>query len=512
MPSPQYKKKETEKSKNTKTTKSTKNTIKASKTTKGTKSNGSDDSSKKCTASTRSPDSGSRYVTHFPSWHSGESTPKASSPKFDPADDPLAKFSLDDMRRFANKLIDLGVIELPLIQQYVEDDPGNDADRVLCTYDAKVKWASYNIKNQDFTFPNFMKNPVYLARGGFGTVVKCFRYGEPVAVKKVDVPDARHWEMALRLLRELVIMKQSKKLGQRHICKIIDIFGDPTVKSPEDLKHIYIVMPLYRPGALDSVSITSPAMFKTVAGHSLSALHFLHLHKLMHRDIKKENIFYDERRNRAYLADLGQARTFHHGAMSGNGEVGTRCYLSPEILQGRRYDYRSDVYSLGQTWYEVLCLTGAKSLFPYGKSGGSEQIGMQRALDPSKRGTVSTSGYAKWAEEKWAALEEKKVEWNEENLVTIIEMCLVFDQKQRADTAKLFELPYFFPFVTEDRVMDLREVETDDYAEIKQRIFDLQHGSCQQQPLVASRSGQLQKMCSMAVQYFDKDAIMTTEE
>jgi len=426
----------------------------------------------------------------------------------------LDRYSLDDLRRLTRKLLALDVIKPDHIAKFVEDEPKDVADRVLCMYDEKLKWNLYNIRNEDFNLPDFMRNPVYLARGGFGTVIKCFRYREPVAVKKVDVPDARHWEMALRLLRELVVMKQAKKMNQRHICKIIDIFGDPSVKNAEDMKSIFIVMPLYKPGALEGVKVDTPSMFKTIAGHTLSALHFLHIHKIMHRDIKKENIFFDGKKNRAYLADLGQARTLVPGKMSGRGEVGTRCYLSPEILQGNDYEYKSDVYSLGQAWYESLCMEGDDSLYPYKRSGGQEHIDMQRAMDPIQFKSGEKSGaFASWAVERWKALEDVKNSWKEEAVVNIIEHTLMFDPKNRFDTKQLFQLPYFFPFISQERVMDLREVETNDYKEIKQRIFDLQHGSCLRENTVHASSGkpavkkdrksQLQKMCSMAVQYFD---------
>eukprot|EP00397_Hematodinium_sp_SG-2012_P009341 GEMP01009424.1.p1 GENE.GEMP01009424.1~~GEMP01009424.1.p1 ORF type:complete len:483 (+),score=105.51 GEMP01009424.1:291-1739(+) len=430
----------------------------------------------------------------------------------------LQKYSLDDLRRLTQKQIALGMLDPRHIDGFLENEKiDENRDKVICMLDSKIKWTSYPIRNQEFLFPHFMKNPVYLASGGFGVVVKCFRYGQPVAVKKVAIPDEEDWEMALRLLRELVILKQAKKMEVRHVCKIIDIFGDHRAKTPMELDSIYIVMPLYVPGALDSFNITDAATFKIIAGHSLSALHFLHVHRIMHRDIKKENIFYDAAKKRAYLADLGQARTWN-AVMSGNGEVGTRCYLSPEILQGQPYDYRSDVYSLGIAWYEALCCPGNKSLYPFGRSGGTAHIAMQRAMDPiqtkSRRNRNIKEPYGAWANDRWKALQDKKIEFEEESLITIVEQCLMFDPRKRADTAKLFEIPYFFEFVTKLDPLDLREVDTASYTEIKRRIFDLQHGSCSHasqpnrspspEPVTAAdRKARFMKMCSMAVEYFE---------
>jgi len=340
-----------------------------------------------------------------------------------------------------------------------------------------------------------------------------------VAVKKVSIPDRHDWEMALRLLREIVILKQAKKVGQRHVCKIIDIFGERNARTPDELNNIFIVMPLYTPGSIESVNVNTLSLYKTIAGHTLNALNFLHKHKIMHRDIKKENIFFHEASQKAYLADLGQARRYHN-VMSGNGEVGTRCYLSPEILEGKPYDYRSDVYSLGLSWYEMLCLSDNKTLFPYGKSGGKTHLEMQKAFanygKHKREGTLDAmppSEFCEFAQKKWGLVEEKVRDWKEENLFTITEGMMKFDQTKRYDTNVLFELPFFADFKTDFAEVDLKEVETDDYDEIKTRIFDLQHGNCTIFDSAASSSAGLpgapkapifRKACSMAVEYFDK--------
>jgi len=423
----------------------------------------------------------------------------------------LEQYSIDDLRRVVEKQIELGVLDAPTIESFLEGDAPQEEGKILCMMNEEIQWTTYNIRGQAFEFPHFMRNPVYLASGGFGTVVKCFRFGRPVAVKKVTIPDRHDWEMALRLLREIVILKQAKKVNQRHVCKIIDIFGSPSERTPEQLNSIFIVMPLYAPGSIENIDIDTLPLFKTIAGHTLNALNFLHKHKILHRDIKKENIFYHEASQKAYLADLGQARRYHD-VMSGNGEVGTRCYLSPEILQGHDYDFKSDVYSLGQSWYEMICMPGNKTLFPYGKSGGKTHIEMQKALSAyaqhKREGTLEDlpeNDYNHWAEEKWTLLEEKVHEtMKDENILVIIENALKFDPAERSDTAELFENPFFADFRTEFIEVDLKEVETDSYDEIKTRIFDLQHGSCLKNIVPGSPNAILRKRCSQAVQYFER--------
>jgi len=439
----------------------------------------------------------------------------------------LERYSIDDLRRVVQKQIELNILDANTIESYLEGDNQEDEEKLLCMMDQSIQWTKYRIKNQDFDFPHFMRNPVYLASGGFGTVVKCFRYGKPVAVKKVAIPEEDDWEMALRLLREIVILKQAKKVKQRHVSKIIDIFGDRHAKTPDELKSIFIVMPLYIPGSLEYFEVEDLQTFKIIAGHTVNALHFLHAHKIMHRDIKKENIFYHAATQKAYLADLGQARRFQEKGMSGNGEIGTRCYLAPEIMQGKDYDYTADVYSLGQSWYEMLCLSDNKTLFPYSQSGGKRHIEMARTLDEyavkkrEGRLTQEDINSMSFAHSRWELCYEKKDLWRDENIVHILEQSLKFLPTERADTTTLLTDPFFREFRTEIIKVDLREVESDDYDEIKQRIFDLQHGSCHisgehecgggvlsglfggaKQP--ASRKRPIRRMCSLAVQYFDK--------
>ena len=76
--------------------------------------------------------------------------------------------------------------------------------------------------------------------------------------------------------------------------------------------------------------------------------------KLIHRDIKPDNIMQCAN-ERVKLADLGLSGTFGDDANDDSDEVfGTPQYISPEQLTGRVTDTRSDIYSLGATFYHLL--------------------------------------------------------------------------------------------------------------------------------------------------------------
>jgi eukaryotic-like serine/threonine-protein kinase len=88
----------------------------------------------------------------------------------------------------------------------------------------------------------------------------------------------------------------------------------------------------------------------------LDALDTMHKHGVVHRDLKPENIMVDDR-DRIKLIDFGiamkeDARRITFVEMSPT--LGTPDYISPEQVKGQRGDQRSDIYSLGVMYYEML--------------------------------------------------------------------------------------------------------------------------------------------------------------
>ncbi len=85
------------------------------------------------------------------------------------------------------------------------------------------------------------------------------------------------------------------------------------------------------------------------------ALQYAHARKICHRDVKPANILLDESGN-VYLSDFGLALT-DEGFGSVDSLAGTPLYMSPEQAAGESHlvDGRSDIFSLGAVFYELLC-------------------------------------------------------------------------------------------------------------------------------------------------------------
>ncbi|MFH0944714.1 MAG: protein kinase, partial [Planctomycetota bacterium] len=100
----------------------------------------------------------------------------------------------------------------------------------------------------------------------------------------------------------------------------------------------------------------SPTESAEITAQSARALFFAHEHSIIHRDVKPANIILSYK-DRPVLTDFGLARPEKAATLTASGAlVGTPIYMSPEQVRGDRehIDRRTDIYSLGVTFYEML--------------------------------------------------------------------------------------------------------------------------------------------------------------
>jgi serine/threonine protein kinase/formylglycine-generating enzyme required for sulfatase activity len=124
-----------------------------------------------------------------------------------------------------------------------------------------------------------------------------------------------------------------------------------------------------RPGADEAVRLVA-----TIA----LALDHAHRKRLIHRDVKPANILIEKESGTPYLADFGLAIR-EEDYLRENKVAGTPAYMSPEQVrgEGHRLDGRSDIFSLGVVFYELL--TGKK---PFRGSTTYELLHQVIAVDP----------------------------------------------------------------------------------------------------------------------------------
>lgn len=77
----------------------------------------------------------------------------------------------------------------------------------------------------------------------------------------------------------------------------------------------------------------------------------MHQFKIVHRDLKPANILFQN--GSIKIADFGLARKFSKNEMM-QTFAGTPFNMAPEVLRGKGYNYKVDIYSAGTVLYEML--------------------------------------------------------------------------------------------------------------------------------------------------------------
>ncbi|XP_071066567.1 serine/threonine-protein kinase Nek8 isoform X1 [Dasypus novemcinctus] len=90
----------------------------------------------------------------------------------------------------------------------------------------------------------------------------------------------------------------------------------------------------------------------------LLALHHVHTHLILHRDLKTQNILLDKHRMIVKIGDFGISKILSSKSKAYT-VVGTPCYISPELCEGKPYNQKSDIWALGCVLYELASLKRA---------------------------------------------------------------------------------------------------------------------------------------------------------
>ncbi|KXS14467.1 kinase-like protein [Gonapodya prolifera JEL478] len=209
------------------------------------------------------------------------------------------------------------------------------------------------------TFGDWQLAPKVLGAGSFATVRKCqdIRTGlKAVAKSSTIVPDS-HANHKLYVLRELATLSHLMAVPHPNIVKIFDaaFVGNTVHIIQERVGGIELFDYLKQQGGRLPVH-----QVRYITTQLLSALHFMHSHHVLHRDIKLDNVLVDPKTLHVTLIDFNLS-TFYTDASELAEPVGCINYSSPQILEaafGRPYKAHmgwSDLWALGVTVYGMLC-------------------------------------------------------------------------------------------------------------------------------------------------------------
>ena len=245
---------------------------------------------------------------------------------------PQCNFDNPDTQRFC------GECAAPLI-------PG---DEIAIT---KTKLMDTSIKelSTGATFAGRYQIIEELGKGGMGKVYKALdqKINEKIALKLIKPEIASDKKIIERFSNELKI---ARKIGHRNVGRMYHLSEDEGTHyitmeyvSGEDLKSM--IRMSSQLGLGTTINIAKQVCEGLAEAHRLG---------VVHRDLKPSNIMIDKEGN-ARIMDFGIARSLKAKGITGaDVMIGTPEYMSPEQVEAKEVDQRSDIYSLGVILYEMV--------------------------------------------------------------------------------------------------------------------------------------------------------------
>ncbi|XP_041329440.1 serine/threonine-protein kinase 36 [Pyrgilauda ruficollis] len=185
-----------------------------------------------------------------------------------------------------------------------------------------------------------------IGEGSFGRVYKGRRKHSAQVVALKFIPKVGRSEKELKnLQREIEIVRD---LHHPNIIQMLDSF--------ETAKEVVVVTD-YAEGELFQIleddGNLPESQVQTIAAQLISALYYLHSHRILHRDMKPQNILLGKD-GVVKLCDFGFARAMSIHTMVLTSIKGTPLYMSPELVEERPYDHTADLWSVGCILYELF--------------------------------------------------------------------------------------------------------------------------------------------------------------
>ncbi|XP_063702476.1 cyclin-dependent kinase 2 [Culicoides brevitarsis] len=194
-----------------------------------------------------------------------------------------------------------------------------------------------------------------IGEGTYGIVYRAYNKStnEYVALKRIRL-DNESEGVPSTAIREIALLKE---LQHHSIVRLEDV-----VLANDSIYLVFEFLDMDLKRMLDkSKHLFTQALVKSYMYQMLDAMAFCHKHRILHRDLKPQNLLVD-RRGHIKLADFGLARIFNFPMRRYTHEVITLWYRAPEILLGTKmYATGIDIWSIGCIFAEMIM---KKPLFP----------------------------------------------------------------------------------------------------------------------------------------------------
>ena len=189
-----------------------------------------------------------------------------------------------------------------------------------------------------------------LGKGSFGECYSCISKEDNMeyAIKIMSKEKLKEKNILFHLAKSEITIQQT--LNSSKIVKIKEYI--------EDSKYIYIIQEYCKNNALSKLlskrKYLTEIEVQNYIFQLIQGLHYLHSCKIIHRDIKPNNLLLDDKLE-LKIADFGLSKKLSEGQKL-KEQLGTQVYMAPEIwkLSEEGYSFEVDIWSLGITMYQLL--------------------------------------------------------------------------------------------------------------------------------------------------------------